>query len=304
MKLRYQQRNVLLLFSVGLIFGFGLSGCSSGQVKSDDGRGSPGVSATTDTDGPVTETGIAPAKIDAAPVPVEAPKNVSVDSRYKILGAALRDSAAKPGQVQEEAIRILGANPNDAIALNSLAMLHLHHGRTGAAKLLLARALEKNPPEAAGLHNNMGVALLDESQQDSAIVEFKKALALDPNHTEALGNLGSIYVKAGDHSKALPMLETSYKRNRNNVAILNNYAIALRGNKDLEGAKRVYEEALKINSRDVNTIFNLAILYIDFMNRAKDGLDLVYKVKFIETQRKDVLSRANALEKKAKSELK
>jgi tetratricopeptide (TPR) repeat protein len=273
-------------------------------VRPDDSVRGSGASATTNTSGPVTETGIAPAKADAAPIPVESPKNVSVDSKYKALGSALRDSGTKPGQVQEEAIRILGINPNDSVALNSLAMLHLHHGRTGAAKLLLSRALEKNPPEAAGLHNNLGVALLDEGQQDAAIVEFKKALALDQGHIEAIGNLGSIYAKAGDYAKALPMLETSYKRNRNNIAILNNYAIALRGAKDLEGAKRVYEEALKINSRDVNTILNLAILYIDYMNRAKDGLDLVYKVKFIETQRKDVLSRANALEKKAKSELK
>jgi hypothetical protein len=39
------------------------------------------------------------------------------------------------------------------------------------------------------------------------------------------------------------------------------------------------------------------------MNKPKDGLNLVYKVKFLETDRKDVLARANALEKKAKSKL-
>ena len=225
-----------------------------------------------------------------------------LDPRYRQLSKALRTSG-KVALIQEEAARLLGANPNDAVALNTLALLHLRRDRPRAAKLLLARALEKNEPTAA-LHNNLGVALLAEGEQEVAIAEFKKALRLDDRHAEASGNLGSIYAKGGDFDRARPLLESSYRANRANIAIANNYALCLRASKDYDGARRIYDEIMKSNSRDVTTLLNYAILLIDYMSRPKDGLDLVFKVKFLETQRKDVLARANALEKKAKSELK
>jgi Flp pilus assembly protein TadD len=187
--------------------------------------------------------------------------------------------------------------------LNALALIHLRRGKPGAAKLLLVRALEKNPA-VASLHNNLGVALLDENDQDGAVVQFKQALKLDDHQAEALGNLGSIYARGGDYAKAIALLGPSYKQNKSNIAIANNYALALRSAKDYEGARRVYDDILKQNSKEVTSLLNYAILLIDFMNKPKDGLDLVYKLKFLETDRKDVLTRANALEKKAKSELK
>lgn len=245
---------------------------------------------------------------DAQPPPrevVEAPsKGFFLEQRYKALSQALRNQSGKSSAVQDEASRILGTNPNDPVALNTLALIHLRRGRPAAARLLLTRALEKNPPEAAALYNNMGVAFLDEGDRESAALQFKKALKLDDRHAETCANMGSIYLQGGDFGKALPLLEAAYKKNRSNLAVANNYAIALRSKGDLDGARGIYEDVIKQNGRDVHSLLNYAILLIEFMNKPKDGLDLVYKVKFIETQRKDVLSRANALEKKAKAELK
>lgn len=242
----------------------------------------------------------------SAPVePVAPKKEAALDPRYKQLSAALRSQSSSAGStVQDEAAKILGVAPDDPVALNTLALLQLRSGRPGAAKLLLMRALDKNPPDAAGLRNNLGVALLKEGDRDGAVAQFKKALQIDDHNTEALGNLGSIYAEGGDYLKARPLLEASYKAYKGNPQVANNYAVALRASKDLEGARKVYDALLQSNSRDVNVLLNYAILLIDFMDKPKDGLDLVYKVKFLETQRKDVLSRANALEKKAKSELK
>lgn len=232
-------------------------------------------------------------------------KDIPLDPRYKQLGLILRgQSGSKLGSVQDEAARILGTNPNDPVALNTLALIYLKRGKHGAAKLLLQRALEKDSPSAAGLRNNLGVVLLEENERDGAAAQFKKALQIDDRNGEASGNLGSIYAQNGDFQRALPLLETSYRQNKFNVQIANNYAVALRVGKDLEGARKVYEAILQINSKEVNTLLNFASLLIDHMNNPKAGLDLVYKVKFLESERKDVLMRANALEIKAKSELK
>jgi len=286
------------------------SGCQTGGAKG--GKGSPeshgaaagtgsnaGATITDEIDGETPEETGAPTVKD--PIADSGARGHSVGEKYQALAQAVR--AGKSNAIVEEAAKILGSNPNDPLALNTLALFHFRRGKVGAAKLLINRAFEKNQGTAA-LYNNYAIILLEEGDQSGAVVNFKKALRIDDHHAEALGNLGSMYVQGGDFLKALPLLEQSYHLNRNNLAIANNYAIALRANKNYEGARRIYDEILKQNSRDVPALLNMAILLIDFMGKPKDGLALVYKVKFLETERKDVLSRVNALEKKAKSELK
>lgn len=285
------------------------SGCQTGGVKGKDSPESHGATAagsnadttiTDEIDGETPEEAGAPTVKD--PVADSGSRGGhAIGEKYQALARVVR--AGKSNAIVEEAAKILGSNPNDPVALNTLALFHFRRGKIGAAKLLINRAFEKNQGTAA-LYNNYAIILLEEGDQSGAVVNFKKALRIDDHHAEAMGNLGSMYVQGGDFLKALPLLEQSYRLNRNNLAIANNYAIALRANKSYEGARKIYDEILKQNSRDVPALLNLAILLIDFMGKPKDGLALVYKVKFLETERKDVLSRVNALEKKAKSELK
>jgi Flp pilus assembly protein TadD len=280
-----------------------LAGCSSGAKKesspstpstpsAQEGAQSVPMAATVTED--VRETGT---KESIA----EPPKTRSIEKKYEALSNATR--AGKASVMQEEASKLLSANPGDPVALNALAIYHLRRGRTGAAKVLLEKAFEKNPQNAA-LLNNLGVVLLEEGDVHGAIANFKRAIKLDDGHVESLGNLGSIYLRAGDVSKAEPFLAQAYKSGKSNAAIANNYAVVLRIGKDLEGARKIYEGIIERNSRDISALLNLAILYIDFLNRPKDGLSLVYKLKVLETERKDIIAKANALEKKAKSELK
>jgi len=296
------------IFSVlTLLVAATLVNCSSKSKSPTESGAAPGHSVSAEileestgaAEKPEAGATTVPAELKSSPGGLPATPSTLSDTKYKALAQALRTG----GKVQEETVRILGVNPNDAVALNTLALIHLRHGRPAAAKLLISRALEKNPPNAS-LLNNLGIALLDEGAQEAAVVQFKKALQLDEHHTEALGNIGSIYAQGGDYSKALTFLDKSYKQNRGNLAVANNYAISLRVTKDYEGALKVYQELLKTNSREIPVLLNCAILYIDYMNKPKEGLDLVYKVKLLETSRKDVLNRANALAKKAESELK
>ena len=281
-----------------LVFAALAGACSSGAKKDGGSSDTGGSSASAGGDEESTEEG---GEKPAGSKVVDSAPAGNVADGYKALGAAVRSGQGP--NITAEAAKILGTNPNDPVALNALAMYHYKKGKIGAAKLLINRAFEKNQTSAA-LYNNYAVLLLEEGDHVGAAENFKKALRVDDRHAEAMGNLGSLYVAGGDNARALPLLEQSYRKNKNNPAIANNYAIALRANKDLDGAKRVYEEALKTNARDVPTLLNYAILLIEFMGKPKEGLDLVYKIKFLEQERKDVLTRANALEKKAKSELK
>ncbi len=273
-----------------------LSGCSTGSSRSDSSgakKGSDPFAGSDDDDGK-------PASAQQTPM-AEARETHGLESKYKALSQAVRSGSE--GAVVSEASKILGSSGGDATALNALAMFNYKKGRLGAARLLLEKALEKSPMNAS-LLNNLALIQMSEDDTATALMTLKKAYRLDENNPEILGNLGSLYVQGGDYSKAANLLEPAYRRNNNNLAIANNYAISLRATKDYDRAARVYEELVKSNPRDVAIHLNYAILLIEFMNRPKDGLPYAIKVKFLESDNKEILDRANALEKKARTEIK
>jgi Flp pilus assembly protein TadD len=298
----------LLTLSVTIGVWITLTGCAttggSGSEQSSESSSDTQESSLADLDQSIQDGSGSGAKEIALPEVkgpmVDTSEKSRVDSKYKPLSDAIR--SGRVNTFLDEASKILAVNPNDQVALNALALYYLRVKKLGAAKIMIARALEKKPPTAT-LYNNLGVILLEEGEPGAALVNFKKALNLDDHHPETIANLGSLYVQSGDFVKALSLLEEAYGKNKSNFGLGNNYAIALRAAKKYDKSKEVYEELLKKNSRDVAVLLNYAILLIDYMNQPKDGLEYVNKVKFIEMDRKDVLTRANALEKKAKSGL-
>jgi Tfp pilus assembly protein PilF len=141
--------------------------------------------------------------------------------------------------------------------------------------------------------------LLSEGDELAAAEQFKRALRVDESHAEANANLGAHYAKGGDWKKALPRLERAWSGGRQDSAIANNYALALKSEGEHERSRQIFEDATKRNNKDAILLLNYASLLIETLNRPKEGLPLVYRVKLLETERKDVLNRATALERKA-----
>lgn len=273
-----------------------LCGCAGLRTEKSD-EAADGIASEEPLEGDEVEAS-GPSKSLSAP---GGRSSRSADKKYQALSSAVR--SGNESAVVGEASKILATNGSDPVALNALAMFQFTRGRVGAAKILLERAFEKNQSNAS-LLNNFALVQASEGDMAAALQTLKKAYRIDDDNPDVLGNLGSLYVQGGDYTKALPLLEQAYRANKSNVAIANNYAIALRANKSYDKAAKIYEELIKTNSRDVNLHLNYAILLIDFMNKGKDGLPLAVKVKFLETERKEIIDRANALEKKARGELK
>lgn len=292
----------ILLFRVPIamfivVSALALVGCGSSSKKSDKPVGSSAAQDASADGGEVAIDETATA--DLPNLVSNSSGSSTLDPKYKTLAQAIRSGQSKA--ITNQASRLLGVNAYDPMALNALALLHLRKGHTGAAKILLNKALERS--QTSGLYNNLGVALANEGDDAGALANFKRALKSDASNQQTLGNLGSLYMKGGDVNRALPLLEQSYKGNSSNLAIANNYAIALRSSGDLDGASRIYAGILKADPKNIYALLNNAILLIEFQNKPKDGLTLVYKLKFLETDKKDVVARANALEKKAKAGL-
>ena len=206
-------------------------------------------------------------------------------------------------QLRDEAMKVLVINANDPGALNALAYSYFKKGKLGAARIVLERANDRNP-KTPQILTNLAVLDLSENEPARALTNLKKSYKLDDHNPETLAMIGSIYIQNRDYAKALLPLEQSYKGDKTNIRVANNYAVALTKTKSYEAAQRVYDEIMVQNARDSEVLINYASLLVDYLNKPKEGLNLVYKVKFIETERQDVIEVANKIELRAKSALK
>lgn len=279
-----------------------LAGCSS--LKTNKDFEEPGTTSTRNEifdDERMEQANQSTTKLEMPKEIAEARPARSMDAKYKPLSGAVR--TGQHDAVVAEASKILATNASDPVALNSIAMSMYRQGRLGAAKLLLDKAIEKNPKEGS-LLNNYALIQIAEGDTPAALMTLKQAYRLNDSNPEIQGNLGSLYVQGGDYNRALPLLDNAFSANKASPSIANNYAIALRATKNLSRAEKIYAELIKQNPRDVNIHLNYAILLIEFLNKPKEGLAVATKVKFLESDRKDVLDRANELEKKARSGIK
>lgn len=75
-------------------------------------------------------------------------------------------------------------------------------GRIDDAIMEYRRAIELNP-ELAGAHINLGLILADQGQHDEAIAEYHKAISIQPNLANAHYNLGLALAAKGRRSEAI-----------------------------------------------------------------------------------------------------
>lgn len=182
--------------------------------------------------------------------------------------------------ILKEGSSLLMKNPNDVKAINSMAMAYYKRGQYPLAKSLLMRAL-KNESGAYEIHSNLGVVQLAMGDKNEALKSFKKAIEQNPNDYVSASNAGSLYVMEQDFEKAAVVLDIAYSKGYRHAKVLSNYGVALVATGKYEKADKIYREALKENSNSKETLFNHAILLIQFMKKNEEGLEIVKKLKFL-----------------------
>lgn len=282
-------KKIILFFSL-----LALAACSSEPVKetkTDSDRGSV-------MDAPVAE------KEEAKPAPIAEepvrPKVETTPSQYQVLNEAIK--AQSDEKIYQAATQILTQAPNDAKALNALAMYHYKRGRYDLCRYLLSKAIASSP-KMAELYSNMGIVQLAKGERRDAIKSFRKALDINNDEAVAAANLGSIYVQEKDYTKAQIVLETAYRRGVRDARVLNNYAIALTAQRKYDRAEELYKAILKDNSNNKEALYNYATLLVDNMGKFQDGIEIINRLKFVGGP-SDTRNRIIALENKAKAGLK
>jgi len=219
------------------------------------------------------------------------------DSQYSKLNEAIKNQNDEA--IQTSASEILTQNPKDVRALNALGLLYYKKGRFEAAQYLLNKALNANS-NSAEIYGNLGVVYLAKGERREAIKAFRKALEINPKDALVGANLGSIYVQEKDFNKALMSLEIAVKNGMKDPKVMNNYAITLTANGKVKEASEIFEKILKDNPSQKEAMLNYSILLIEEMQKYKEGLDLLNRLKFVgvgsESRQviKDLENRAKA----------
>jgi len=194
----------------------------------------------------------------------------AIDARTLYV-AALRES----GQIDKaisEAREVLVRKPADASALAELALAHLSRGQKEAAALLSKQALDANPNSAVA-HRATGLLDLQNGDDAEAFAEFRKASQADPRDTTSRLNMGVVLLKAGAYAKAGEQYREILKVSPDDVEAQVGLAAALRGEGDaqhpqkLEEARQLLEKVVAANAHDTSALFNLGVLYADFLKQ-------------------------------------
>jgi len=140
---------------------------------------------------------------------------------------------------------VLGAA--GCVLILGLAWLTWGRSRTWHNSITLwTDVLAKNPqiPEA---YNNRGVAYAGLRQNDQALADYDRALALAPDFSRALNNRGTIYQRMGYFEKALADLDRAVRFDPKNADVHYNRGNLLMEMENYEAAIRDYEAAVVSN---------------------------------------------------------
>ena len=151
----------------------------------------------------------------------------------------------------------LTKNPNCWIGYYNLGEVFALKGQVDEAIIQFQKALEINPKYAEA-HNNLGFALFQKGQVDGAIDEFQKALEINPKKAETHYNLGTILFQKGQVDEAIAQYSKALEINPDSAEAHNNLGIAFFRKGRMAEAIAQFQEALRLNPDYTDAKNNLA----------------------------------------------
>lgn len=124
-------------------------------------------------------------------------------------------------------------------------------------------------PDAAQLHNILGVILAKSGNLVAAIDSYKRALELEPEFVEVYGNLGAAYRSRGDIESALNCYRTALSKNPGFAEGHNNLGNVICDMGNEREALESYRQAVLLNPNYAEAYKNLGDVYMDLGDSEK-----------------------------------
>ncbi len=126
-------------------------------------------------------------------------------------------------------------------------------------------------------HLQMAKILEEKGRVESAIAEFQKAAALDPNSNTAIFELGELLCRAGRNKEALNLTEklnTTNQSDKARLLLISGWARRQIGELDI--AEKHLLEAATLNPESIRALFELGKIY-QARNQTEKAMKLYYK---------------------------
>jgi len=205
-------------------------------------------------------------------------------------------TAGKLAEAEQFCLKILSADPNSAATLNLLAVINTSLGRNDAALVNYDRALALQPDFIQAL-NNRGAVLKQMKRYDEALKSYDRALTLQPNHVEILNNRAGVLHEKKRHNGALADYDRALALRPSHPEALNNRGITLQALGRHAEALTSYDKALALRPDFVEALINRGITLYD-LKRFDEALVDYDSALRLRPNNADALSnRGNALTK-------
>jgi tetratricopeptide (TPR) repeat protein len=144
--------------------------------------------------------------------------------------------------------------------LTATTWLQVGHWRNSV--LLWEHALRVTAPSAVA-HNNLGVALLSESDLVPARRHFEEALRLDPDHVPAYLSLGLLFQKQRNPDAAIRSYRQALRRNPESITGHVSLGAVWQMKGEYAEASQQFQEALRLDSGNVSAHNNLGVALLN-----------------------------------------
>jgi tetratricopeptide (TPR) repeat protein len=189
-------------------------------------------------------------------------------------------------------------DPDNSEALYGIGSIYLQENKQPEARAMFDRVIklpQRYPGTLPNAWNNLGLLSAREGHTDDAIVQFQKALQLDPDHFIALQNLGNayrqakrwddakttlghalqlnpdsaeanyamgmVYAQTDDADRAFDFLQKAIAEKPEYPEALNNLGVLYLRKRQPTDAEKSFQEAIRVAPTFEQSYFNLARLY-------------------------------------------
>ena len=209
--------------------------------------------------------------------PDPAQAKTQVDQHLQVAKAALSNPTPDAETALREARLALQLDAANVDAAAMVAFAYYHKKLYDTAELVLDDLFKRETAKQnANVYYIYGLVYDHTNRPDQAVLSFKKAVELNPNHASALVNLGVHQLQNSQYAEALSTFERLVNQfGRSDVVTLTSLGSAYRGHAadypaatpdhddNVRKAEAAYKRALQGNSSYGPAYYNLGLLYLD-----------------------------------------
>lgn len=155
--------------------------------------------------------------------------------------------------------RLQGVELAVAKTHRAIAEAYLSQGMYSAA-LAHLHAAAKFAPEDLEYQNQYGFVAYVEGDDEAALLAFERVLAGQPDHGDALFNMGMVLFGRSEHQRAEECFRRSLQTNPHDAETWNNRGVCLYQMGQVQEARACFRQALQIDPANEDARVNLAAL--------------------------------------------